>query len=558
MAEKHGGDLAHLAELPVPTADEPRYERVHRVLRRYDEHLTESEREFLKLFSAFRTPVHENAFGKVFAPLLGVGATGRSPLPEMVKRLAIYRILKHDPASQTYTAHPLVRNHYLAILTHDTGAPETHTKIKDYYLSLAGDTPTYPTLEDLKPLIEVVYHACQAGAYQEADRIRRERIYQGAQGSRLVIMHQLGAYETTFELLKEFFPNRDVSETPLFDPSFYVVSIGFCLMSLGRLREAVPFYERGAKSYVEAQDWHNASRTYQNLAGLHAALGALDQSAAAVRQALDLARKAENKDNEATSQSWLGTATHLLGKTDEASSAFLESERLRREAQPNIRFLYSFSGIRHADHLRRTGQAETARRVTEANLQICERNHWPDDTSRCHRVLGDLDSDANNHASARAHYETALKVARGISYRPALIEALLARGRWAAKLHAVGASRPARTEVESGGASMQTGAMDGPDGSPLPLEQAFNDLNEALNYAVEGGYRIYEADIHVALGWAWLAVNRETLDISARQKAKAEAERALEMSREMLYHWGQVDAREVLGEIEKQEKRNEK
>ena len=55
---------------PLPTADEPRYERVHRVLRRYDEHLSKEEREFLKLFSVFRLPVQESAFEKVFGQLL--------------------------------------------------------------------------------------------------------------------------------------------------------------------------------------------------------------------------------------------------------------------------------------------------------------------------------------------------------------------------------------------------------------------------------------------------------------------------------------------------------
>jgi len=39
LAERYQGDIHHLADIPIPTADEPRYERVHRVLRRYDEHL---------------------------------------------------------------------------------------------------------------------------------------------------------------------------------------------------------------------------------------------------------------------------------------------------------------------------------------------------------------------------------------------------------------------------------------------------------------------------------------------------------------------------------------
>jgi len=138
----------------------------------------------------------------------------------------------------------------------------------------------------------------------------------------------------------------------------------------------------------------------------------------------------------------------------------------------------------------------------------------------CHRVLGDLDSDVGNHESAHAHYESALKTARSISFRPALIEALLARGRFAAKYH-----------KDLTGLGILSG-----------LEQAFNDLNEALGYCVESGYRIYEADVRVALGWAYLA-NVES------EKAKQSAERALQMSNEMGYYWGKVDAEEVLGVI---------
>ena len=546
LAEKYNGDIAHLADIPIPTADEPRYERVHRVLRRYDEHLTAAEREFLKLFSAFRTPVHESAFEKVFVPLLAknVGATrpaqaeslfGKlfkqkkttdgmdgSPLRDMVNRLVTYRILHCDATSQTYTAHPLVRNHYLAILTHgdSTEQHDVHDKIKDYYLSIAGDTPQYPTLDDLKPLIEVVHHACQAGAYDEAWEIYWERI----ENRQLRFGHQLGAYDTLQTLMFEFCSLVNsvyqAQITDKFGKNHIINTIGFCFMNLGRLPDTVLFYKQANKGYIEGQDWDNASATYQNLAELHAYLGALEASAEAARQALDLARKAENKDEEATSQSWLGTATHLLGKNDEASKAFLEAERLRRESQPDKRYLYSSSGIRHANHLRRTGDLDYARRVTEANLKICEDNHFIKSISQCHRVLGDLEFDSNNPESARTYYESALKIARSISKRDVLIEALLARGRFFAKVAVQQTSEVSKT-------------------SEVSVEQAFTDLNEALNYAVEGGYRIYEADIRVALGWAYLA-NGE------KEKAKQSAQRALQMSQEMGYHWGKVDAGEMM------------
>ena len=63
----------------------------------------------------------------------------------------------------------------------------------------------------------------------------------------------------------------------------------------------------------------------------------------------------------------------------------------------------------------------------------------------------------------------------------------------------------------------------------LVLLQLVSELNEALGYAVDGGYRLYEVDIRVALAWAHLAAGD-------RQAARAEAERAQHMSADMGYH----------------------
>jgi len=527
LTERYGGDVAHVADLPTPTMDEPRYERVHRVLRRYDEHLTDVEREFLKLFSAFRTPVHESAFDKVFLPLIsksqkpesklfeiGKLGFGISNLEAMVKHLATYRILRFDAHERTYTTHPLIRNHYLALLTKGDSAQEkaAHEQIKDYYLSIAGDTPEYPTLDDLKPLIEVVHHACQANAYTEAHKIRRDRI---DQEDRFILMHLLGAYDTYLNMVKEFFPDGNLSREPQGIPheqSWILNTIGLCLMNLGRLHEAVPFYERAVTSYLTRKDWSNASTGHINLADLHAQLGVLEASTEAATCALDLARRAVNKQNEYISLSYHAWALHLTGELISASTMFEQAEVLIKQLFPQLHYIFSLWGIKHADHLKRKSDSDYARRVTIANMEQSELGHWTPQISQCHRVLGDLDADAGQHTSAREHYDTALKIARSISYRPALIEALLACGRWAAK--------------------HMKDAM-----------SAFNDLNEALGYAVESGYRIYEADIRNALGWTHLAN-------SDKQNARAETEHALQMSKEMGYYWGKVDAEEVLAALD--------
>ncbi|MCB8925689.1 MAG: serine protease [Ardenticatenaceae bacterium] len=589
---RHAGDIAfahefdvvgtrHALSLPEDAPDEARqrYSHVHRVLRRYDEHLTAAERAFMTLFSAFRTPVAPDAFARVFRGkstdfaddadekpgfldrLLnrkpkgtgeavirpGGGQADGLPLQQvlaalddvefeaLITQLASYRLLRHNEAADTYTTHPLVRSHYLALLTGSGQAEKTHDQLKDYYLALAGDTPHQPTLADLAPLIEVVYHACRAGAYDEAYQIHRERI---RQENRYYEIHVLGAYETSLNIMLQFFPNGDTGQEPQVskasDKSWILNAVGLRLMNLGRLATAVPFYERHNQIKLELEDWHNTSVGYQNLADLNAHLGRLTASATAAEEALTLARRAENKRDEQWSLEWLAWAKHLLGESNEASAMYQQVEKMEQEEDSSKQYLYSLDGIHHAEHLRRVGQAEYARRVTAANLTICERYRWPDKISMCHRVLGELAAaagGAEDIAAARDHFDTALTIARSISDRAVLIEALLARGRWAAKYHA---------GFASGGAGVGAGLRPAPTSDVvLPLQQAFSDLREALGYASDGGYRIYEADSRIALAWAHLASNNPT---AARQ----EATRAQTMSLDMGYHWGQVDAAEVL------------
>ncbi|HET6495621.1 MAG TPA: NB-ARC domain-containing protein, partial [Thermoleophilia bacterium] len=522
LADRYGGNVAHIDDIPPPTADEPRYERVHRVLRRYDEHLTEPERAFLTLFSAFRTPVDEAALEAVFrtetdATALNapIAALDEAAFREMIGRLGRYRILRHDPAGGQYTTHPLVRAHYLARLTAGDEAQThaAHERIKDYYLAAAGDTPEYPTLDDLKPLIEVVHHACRAGAYDEAFRIFWVRVLQR---NRRVIVDQLGAHQTNLALMLELFPDNDPSREPRIssdpDKSFIVNEVGLCLMVLGHPRKAVPFFERGTAMAVGMEHWGNASRSHQNLSDLHICLGELEAGAAAAGEALTLARRGDNKSDERDplcSQAWVA---HLRGELKAAGSAFQEAEALERKVDPTTRYLYSYRGIRHADHLRRTGDAARARRITEANLGICEKYHWADDPSLSHRVMGQLCADDGQDDSARQHFDEALRLARGTTAQHVLIEALLARGLWA-------------------GRNMGDAAA------------AFSDLNEALTCAVQGGYRIHEADIRIAMARAHVTAGEKAA-------ARTEANRARQMSEEMGYHWGKLDAAEVLKEAQ--------
>jgi hypothetical protein len=115
-------------------------------------------------------------------------------------------------------------------------------QLKDYYRSRAPDLPDLPdtpSLEDLRSLIELVHHACQCGAYDEADSIRWEYI---SQKDEFYITSKLGAWETDLEVTREFFPEADTSQEPQVSRSWnkaWILSeVGLCLSYIGRGDEA--------------------------------------------------------------------------------------------------------------------------------------------------------------------------------------------------------------------------------------------------------------------------------------------------------------------------------
>jgi tetratricopeptide (TPR) repeat protein len=270
---------------------------------------------------------------------------------------------------------------------------------------------------------------CQAGAYDEAHQIRRERIYQD---NRKVLTHQLGAYDTTLSIMQMFFPQGVLAGEPQVsqadDKSWILNTVGLCLMNLGRMGEAIPFYERVSEMDKEIQNWNNAGLTLQNIADLQSQLGKLPASAGAAQEALRLNQRAESKQNERNSLNWLAWTEYLQGEVTAAGEHFQQAEVLEREIDSRMQFLYGKRGTRHADHLRRTGQVAQAQAVTIANLDICERNRWAFLVSQCHRVLGDVAAGQRDHSNAHKHYQQAVALARTLSKRDVLIEALLGRG----------------------------------------------------------------------------------------------------------------------------------
>jgi tetratricopeptide (TPR) repeat protein len=574
LVERFAGDVGAIGEIAVPLVREGRYDRVRRVLRRYDEHLSETEREVMECFSAFRLPVKEAALEVVgrspLAPLVKGGKDNswlsnllNKPILEffqkdrkenqvplykgdlggsngILNQLANYRMLRYDNRLQHYTTHPLIRAHYLERLKEKPieVVQALHNRIKKWYLDIAGKMPELPTLDQLAPLIEAVHHACQAGKYDEALDIYWERI---DQKTSYVLSQKIGAYETKLALMQEFFPQGDTSqESQVRYKAFVLNAIALCLMCLGRLREALPFYKRSNQFSIAEFDWSEASMDYQNLAGLYAYLGDLAESAESAREAIALSDRTENKIYRCNSLAYLAYTAFLRGDGTMAGESFQQAEVLEREIDPSEQYLYDGRGIFYVEYLLRYGEADYARRVTEANLEICKRNNWLNDISRSHRVLGDLSIDP------QVHYAEALKIARSISLRHVLIEALLGYGRWLVGLGLIPISQDVVQAISHSQTQqcymLSLRTNENPrDENDLALARQY--LDEALTYATTSGYRIYEADLRIAL--AWLHWREGDLVIARR-----EADRAKRASEEMGYFWGRVDASNLITNYE--------
>lgn len=548
--------------LPIPTVPSTPAPQIHTqhtwIFRRSNQHLAEVEQAFLTLLSAFHTPVRHATLKKMFnmveqTPTVPRAALGQQAFKELCAHLTATRALQYNADRKTYALHPLVRAHYRAHLEASSRPELSHIARPTQDYDPAYATPTsLPAVHDIPALIEAVYHACRVGAYDAACKIYLGRIQQTQHS---LLTYSLGTYEVNLMLLAEFFPNGDTKQAPEVadqqQQSWILNEIGLCLTELGRLREAEPFYKRALDQALDERHWHNASIVSQNLAHLYYYMGNLNTGSNIASEALMLTRLIQNRQLERDALIYGARSAFLYGDLAIAGKAFQRAKAITRDLDPARPQLYGLHGIWYAEYLYRAGNIAAAQQQTESNLENWAIAHGlRHDESRCHRLLGDI---AGLHAQpsntmgtgllgmptngpfserqARGHYNKALWIAQGSAHIPTLIEALLARGHWAARQ------------------TLTTAVL---------RHQLFDDLETALRYAVTGNYRCYEADIHVALAWAHLTLNRApTPDMpenlhnpqTHQHIARQEAQRARALSSSINYHWGIVGADEVLAAV---------
>ncbi len=522
----YDGDIKQAPEVEFVLSDRERFKDVNKLLRKYAEKMSDSERIFLQIFSLFRSEVTENDFAGVFRHEIEdtefndvLVNMNKLDLKDLINGLVDWRLISYDETKKFYTTHPLIKGYFESDFD-EKNKRLCHKRIYQYFGERAPERPE--TLEEMQPLFEQVYHGCAAGLYDEVfndvyrDRIRRIDEH--------FITHKLGAWEIDLSLAKTFFLKGDLSQMPLVSKrsaqSWLLATAGLALFVTGRPKEAEELFIRKTNMQIEDKDWKNASVGYQNLAELQFRTGELESGLESARKALDTSEKAKSVQCILFSKAYIAWILHLLGKGKEADNWFRQADKLQIMIE-GVR-LYGLRGVKYADFLFLMKRTDEAFELAKQNLEICQRYNVVNDSSKSYRCLGVNDSSrgyrclsaieriSGNHKDAEIHLQNALEIARKVSRPDLEIEVLL----------------------ESGRLQLDMGRH----------EDAISDAKGVLKICARTGFKLYEPEAEIVLGKAYMTLN----DL---EQAKTFAYSAYEKAIAMHYRWQEGDAAHLLGEI---------
>jgi tetratricopeptide (TPR) repeat protein len=403
LISQFGGDIARRDQLPLIdsvlesleskylTEDEKKlYSHTRRILQWYADFYTENntpEANFLDLLSLFDRPMglaekdELVKHAECAAPLRTLNDLAWQQLEKTLENTGL--LLYNEGMRTQWDCHPLIRSYFAQQFkeTRPDQFRQAHRVLFEYYQKVPQKQQP-DTLEELKPLYRAVVHGCLAGEYQKAlYAVYRERIDRGNEG---YSYHKLGAYSQDLTALAAFFPQgwlqpvqQDLSEA---NQAWLLAVASFCLMSLGRLAEAVEPRQADLAVYVKTEDWINAANDARNLVDLLLPLGRLSEAATAAQHTIDYATRSENLFQQMVSHAYFATVCHRQGQLTQAAQSFVTAEQLQQQDEPESPQLYSLRGFLYCALLldQATAQADIQQVVArgEYALKISLANNW--------------------------------------------------------------------------------------------------------------------------------------------------------------------------------------
>ncbi len=517
-----GGDPTRLwqriFDAPHPTDGDSLEGKMRRLLAFYEQCLPEAHSLVLGLLALFRTPVGEETLGELWEQ--GKTKTKRSGgvLDRLKQRFrtgrseSLHGILDHlhrehlltadstEDGPPRYACHPILRDYFRGRLL----GQATLIRNAANLLAEQPDAQEPRSLEGVQLIVAAIEILLEAGELEAADELYRTRLDNGRMFLYLPAPHwgmEVARWFVRDETRRSAV-HQQLGERRL---SFYLNEVALFANYAGEPETALEFYPQSAEIDRKAEDWNNLSIGLQNLGATEIALGLVIPAQEHLEESLQLARKAEVDKEICRRLASVGLIASLHGDRARADTNFAEANAIQNRIHHEGVDLYSIRGIHWAEHLLRSGDLARARRLTDANIKICQENNWQGDIGSCEWIFGWLDTAEGRWGAALGH----LSAARAIFLRGHMI-------------------------FESAGALVTEAAALLGKGD---ISAASTACERGRHLAAPRNYRLVHADALLQRARIWL--HPMALEPGP---ARDDAEAALHLADSCSYAWGQRDA----------------
>jgi tetratricopeptide (TPR) repeat protein len=418
LVKRLGGRIEARNQLPDLFAEAKEGGHAWRVLRYYDEIYWQgathpikrfyqksignsvSERVLLHLLGLFDRPMgiaeKQVLFkkAKYAKPLLQLCSDELQSVEQRLEQAGL--LLKYEPVGERreWDTHPLIRRYFGQALQkqHPKAYRQAQWVLFEYYQSEPAKKQP-DTVEELEPLYRAVVHGCLAGEYEKARKnVYSDRILRGDEH---YSFHKLGAYAQDLTALAAFFPigwdkpaSSGLSED---NHAWLLAEASFCLMSLGRLAEAVVPRRVDIEIFVKLKNWKIAARDIRNLVDLYLPIGQLQNAKEAAQQAIVYADRTDDRYRQMVSRTKLASTLHRQGDLAAAKEQFEAAEKIQYEREPEYPRLYSVRGAQYCALLLYQAIDTAAREAVlergQYGLKISSENNWLMDVAFDHLTI---------------------------------------------------------------------------------------------------------------------------------------------------------------------------
>lgn len=330
----------------------------------YKQQLNANQRELLLAFSIYREPVSWEA---VYMLIQG---KSKSQVLSDIEVLLAQHLLRARGEGR-YQLHAIVNNF---AQTHSDETDEqanqrtlrvAHMKAAHYYLQQARSHPPHGKRSgssDVQPLIEAIWHQCQAEQWQEAhDLVEHEGIFED--------LKRWGANELLLDLYKWLLPLTKQVPGSLQAINIYR-SLGRIYRTLGQRELAKEYLEKALSICEEVGERKEEGATLSFLGSVYADLGQLEQARNCLVRALQIRKEIKDREGEGWTLASLGQLHDELGQAKQALTYCNQSLAVMREVKDRRGEERTLNILGHIYDNR--GRKKQAQKCYEQALGICK------------------------------------------------------------------------------------------------------------------------------------------------------------------------------------------